>query len=101
MPDFNISQDLCAGAYHHVIAQGGVAFSSLNPCSAQGDVLVKRYIFAYLCRFSNHDAHSVVNEKSGPNPGPRMNFHSCQEADHLRQDSGKQGNAEPGVKKMN
>lgn len=76
------------GSDEYVVPDGGVTFPGFFSRTAQGYAVVNGAIVADFCRFSDNDAHSVVNQKSASNGGCGMDFDprpsSCVLRDHPR-----------------
>src|SRR5258706_14512927 len=79
----DIPENLSSGPNYHVIAQRRMAFSLLVAGAAQGHTLVQQHIVADLRGFPDHYARAMIDEKSPPDRGPRMDFDARQKAAEL------------------
>jgi hypothetical protein len=84
IPDCHRAQYFRSGAYYHAIADGWVALPALLSGTTQGYSLVDRDVVPHNGRFANHHAHSVIDEKSFPDHGARVNLDSGQKAAKVR-----------------
>ena len=65
-------ENLGAGADHHIVLDGRMAFGLFPTDTAERNTMVKGYVVAYFRRFPDHDPHSMVDKKAFPDPGSRM-----------------------------
>ena len=64
-----------------------MAFALLLAGAAQCDPLIEGDVVAHDCRFTDHDAHSVVNKQAAPDLGSGVDFNASEQAGYLGQES--------------
>src|SRR3990170_3251469 len=79
----NRPQYLGTGTNHDVITQRWVAFFLAPGGPAERDPVIQRAVISNLGRFTDHDAHAVIDEKPPPDLRARMNLYAGQPAPHL------------------
>jgi len=89
--DDDVAEDLCAGADHNVIAEGGVAFPLFFAGAAESDSLVEEDIVADFGGFADDDAHAVIDEEAAANARAGVDFDAGEEAADLGEDAGEEG----------
>src|SRR5690606_6484232 len=67
------------------VMQRRMALSFIPTGTTQGDALIQSHVITDFGRFTNHHAHSVVNEKASPDARTRMNLDTGQPATNRRQ----------------
>src|SRR5690606_23720587 len=67
-------KNLRAGADDNPILQGWMAFTLVPAGATQGHAVIKRHVIADLGRFSDNDAHAVIDEKTPTDSRTRMNL---------------------------
>ena len=83
--DRETAQDLRTATHDYAIFQRRVAFrAAFKRCAAERHALINRAIVTDFCRFTNHDAHAVINEHAPSHFRTRMNLNSGQPARYMR-----------------
>ena len=77
------AQNLGACAYHHIVAQGGMAFTLLGSHAAQGNPLVNGAVIAHHCGLSDNHSASMVNQDAPAQPGAGMNLDKGEKTGNL------------------
>src|SRR5438034_8531022 len=81
--DPDAAQNFRAGAYHHAVAQSGMALSFFIAGAAQRYALVEQAIVPDFRGFADDHARTVVDEKTPADAGARMDLNAGQEAREL------------------
>ncbi len=82
--DCDPAEDLGPGPDDHMIAERGVAFTSLFTSSTKRDPLKERHVISDLCRFADHDPHAMVDKKTCADFGGGMDFNAGEPTSDLR-----------------
>ena len=80
----NGAEHLGAGAYHHVVAQGGMALALLPGGPAQGDAVIERAVVPDLGGLADDHAHAVIDEETATDARSRMDLDAGQPARQMR-----------------
>ena len=76
LPDFKSPQNFGARPHHDAVPKRGVPLALVPAGAAQGDPLIERDVGADFRRLTDDDAHAVVDEKSGADDRPRVDFNA-------------------------
>ena len=83
--NFDGSQDLGAGAHHHIVAQGRVALALHDASAAQGHALIDQTVVADLGGGADDDAGAMVDDQSSADGCGGMDLHARQPLGKLAQ----------------
>ena len=84
------AENLSPGPDHDVFADRGVTFrAAAETGAAQRNAVVNRAVVAHFGRFSDHDAHAVVNEDAAADLGRGVNFNTGQETRRMAHHTGR------------
>src|SRR5581483_7662156 len=72
MPDFDIAEDLRAGADHDAVADLRMAVAGFLAAAAQGDAVQERNVVFDHRGFTDHQAGGVIEENTAADPRRRM-----------------------------
>ncbi len=82
------AEDFCAGPDEDLVAHGGVAFDGIELHSAQGDPMKNNAVVADFGRFTNDDAHAVIDHQASAKRRPRVNFYAREPAAQFTKKTG-------------
>src|SRR5256712_795974 len=86
--DHEAADDLGAGTDHDVVAERRVTLLALETRAPQRDPMEQCDVLPDLRRLTDDDAHAVVDEEAGPEPGGGMDLDSGQEARDVGNEAG-------------
>ena len=81
--NIQIAEHLSPSSHHHVVTQGGVALAAFLARAPQGHALVNQAIVAHNRRFTNHNAHAVIDKHALPDRCARVNFNPGQQSSNV------------------
>ena len=93
--DGDVAQDLCAGADHDAVAQGGMALAFLLAGAPQGNALIEGDVVTHNGGFPNDGARAVVDEEAASKFGSGMDFDPGEQARHLGEPAGQEAQIMP------
>ena len=75
----NRAEQLCPRPNGYTVSKRWVPFPSREARSTERHSLVEGHVVADLCRLTDNDAHSMINEQPLSNLGSRVNLYTGQE----------------------
>src|SRR5580692_10732083 len=82
-PNLDIAEYFCAGGDDHMVTQSRVALALFLTGPAKGHALEYGDIIPDLAGFADDGPHSMIDEKTLSDPGPRMDLNAGQEPGDL------------------
>lgn len=78
VPEFDVTEQLRTSTDHYAVTDRGVSLAALMPRASECDAVIDQYIVTDDRCFTDHHAHTVVNEEATPDRGARVDFDTCE-----------------------